>query len=100
RRPPTSTLFPTRRSSDLSVARAEPKRQFCPWQAPYSHSRYTTILHLRFATYAVLTLQPSAASQNLPVMRQWRRFAPNDESGPSIDRKSTRLNSSHVAISY
>src|SRR5690349_22202503 len=60
RRPPRSTLFPTRRSSDLSR-----------------------------------TTEP-------PLQRRDRRAAARLDRAPKVraDRKSTRLNSSHVEISY
>src|SRR5207249_9252364 len=59
RRPPRSTLFPTRRSSDLFAARI-----------------------------AVRSFRPDACVPD--------RFSPLRD----LDRKSTRLNSSHVSISY
>src|SRR5438045_5592322 len=63
RRPPRSTLFPTRRSSDLSSS-----------AIPLRHARIDPGAHLR----AVL----------------------HDEGRSRQDRKSTRLNSSHLGISY
>src|SRR5690625_5821044 len=69
-RPPRSTLFPTRRSSDLSP------------------------LSLSTSTPSKFT-SPVAVSSRLSTAR------PNvDLPHPDSDRKSTRLNSSHVAISY
>src|SRR5690242_21409990 len=67
RRPPRSTPFPTRRSSDLprpagTVARRE------------------------------------ARDQRAPARRHPRRVPADDHAGR--DRKSTRLNSSHMSISY
>src|SRR5438034_3686125 len=62
RRPPRSTLFPSRRSSDLLL---RPHSQ--------SISKRQRLVHLR-------SLTPLCAS--------------------AIDRKSTRLNSSHTVISY
>src|SRR3989442_11721307 len=63
RRPPRSTLFPTRRSSDLSRLR---------WHAPVAASAVT--------------------GEGLEVLKQTLVEV--------VDRKSTRLNSSHVRISY
>src|SRR5437868_8001616 len=65
RRPPRSTLFPTRRSSDL--ARADP----------------------------VVRDGIRGLPRGLGARR--RGTAPRQ---PALDRKSTRLNSSHVSISY
>src|SRR5439155_2461156 len=60
RRPPRSTLFPTRRSSDLDERPIGPHAELA-------------------AEHDVESLRPGTAG---------------------LDRKSTRLNSSHVAISY
>src|SRR5690349_24261941 len=65
RRPPKSTLFPTRRSSDLAIRRVLP-----------------VVLQAGVSGLAGLEL----AAQERVVLRG--------------DRKSTRLNSSHVEISY
>src|SRR5256885_10713255 len=71
RRPPRSTLFPTRRSSDLSLEvprRSEPRKDF---------GRQSEVL----GTHA-----PTPRKQC------------NELGG--TDRKSTRLNSSHLVMSY
>src|SRR5438874_9287729 len=68
RPPPRSTLFPTRRSSDLSLAEAFPVQHLAsppPWRQP------------------------------LKTNEAFARRLQSPE-----DRKSTRLNSSHVEISY
>src|SRR5690554_6999177 len=89
RRPPRSTLFPTRRSSDLpSSARAEPlvsNDQRIERQDAAGIDPQRIDLDL---------LDPRVLAQKLPEARDGlgQRFA--------IDRKSTRLNSSHVRISY
>src|SRR5437870_10926281 len=67
RRPPRSTLFPTRRSSDLAARLQE------------------------LAVLGEARLRPVA-------QREQRLLGPEPPS--RLDRKSTRLNSSHVAISY
>src|SRR5690349_23249941 len=76
RRPPRSTLFPTRRSSDLSrIHRLGGKmKKLCGLEA---------------LLFPLLFLVTAAAAQSYP-------------SRPVSfeDRKSTRLNSSHVEISY
>src|SRR5437588_5122286 len=64
RRPPRSTLFPTRRSSDLTPARA---------------------------------IDPSILARiRVPVQSDKQGI----EAADVLDRKSTRLNSSHTVISY
>src|SRR2546430_17243298 len=71
RRPPRSTLFPTRRSSDLNklifMFGAEPSQLFVP-HLDYIMQRHGRIFYGLGADY--------------------------------VDRKSTRLNSSHSQISY
>src|SRR5689334_23766174 len=71
RRPPRSTLFPTRRSSDLTVVGGGAHRTL-------------------FAVFLGVALSISA----LPVIA---KTLLDQEHG---DRKSTRLNSSHSSISY
>src|SRR2546426_4979448 len=74
RRPPRSTLFPTRRSSDLAPR-------------PASHARTRSAAVLR---------APRAGRGERPQPARSRAA-----SGPTArDRKSTRLNSSHLVISY
>src|SRR5437870_10000660 len=76
--PPRSTLFPTRRSSDLPEAGGRSGR----YRNTHTHRHEAGIDRMR---------KPAKYSAS----NQFRR-------GESIhrDRKSTRLNSSHVAISY
>src|SRR3712207_8173021 len=78
RRPPRSTLFPTRRSSDL-VALADTIGQAIPFAG------------LFFAVKRIATTYLG------PWFDQYRLRRGLDE---EIDRKSTRLNSSHANISY
>src|SRR5438874_7415328 len=70
RRPPRSTLFPSRRSSDLIV-----------FDLDYEH-------------LLLVTHEDSAAA----VGREYAAYL--DRHDIVLDRKSTRLNSSHVEISY
>src|SRR5690554_7203774 len=67
RRPPRSTLFPTRRSSDL---------------------------------FKQLTKETQALTRAENNRSKTRSIAVNKEIDLALDRKSTRLNSSHVRISY
>src|SRR5699024_12362464 len=68
--------FPTRRSSDLSSA-----LRLIPFSA-------------RLARVSSIRLQNRSRSFSLAF------FATMEKNGCRIDRKSTRLNSSHVSISY
>src|SRR5437660_9392440 len=70
-RTPSSTLFPTRRSSDLNLLRNRSKGR-----APIGNRTCLTLL------------------------TNSRRGGFGEALGETSDRKSTRLNSSHVAISY
>src|SRR3712207_7066418 len=72
RRPPRSTLFPSRRSSDLCVGSS------CHSADPNPNGRLTVTFF-------------SFAGSPLPIV--FLHFI-------SLDRKSTRLNSSHANISY
>src|SRR5204862_6925297 len=76
RRPPTSTPFPTRRSSDLGPPDMLVRRIAIPRQ--------------RCQTAAICGLESDGNSAS---------HTP-DSHASSPDRKSTRLNSSHVEISY
>src|SRR5439155_19627654 len=67
--------FPTRRSSDLAVARA----------AIEARSHYIDLADGRQFVVGISSLNAQALAAGVTVTR---------------DRKSTRLNSSHVAISY
>src|SRR5207253_10171132 len=80
--------FPTRRSSDLSYPQAW--KRFCYRSANQRESRPS------FASGAVRPAERRAIGVVWRGRRGWcRTFF-----GLSPDRKSTRLNSSHVAISY
>src|SRR5436309_7151795 len=73
RRPPRSTLFPSRRSSDLRIARAERRQEGDAGRD-------------RPEPFAIEHVDLTAAAALVRVLVK--------------DRKSTRLNSSHVKISY
>src|SRR3712207_5345551 len=72
RRPPRSTLFPTRRSSDLDTCFLLP-----------------VIFPVKTSNSQILSISSPKNSNLMPVLV--------DDAG---DRKSTRLNSSHANISY
>src|SRR5690349_22010059 len=88
RRPRRSTLFPSRRSSDLvaTLDRALEHRR------AVEEPRLTGDRQHQFARALVLGAdrRPDRPAQRL-VLHQLR---------VALDRKSTRLNSSHVEISY
>src|SRR3712207_6944086 len=92
RRPPKSTLFPTRRSSDLPVEVEEQQRV----RALLGRVRR-----------GALQVEHQAAAVAEPSERVGRRLAPTRrQQVPAVaerdrqDRKSTRLNSSHANIPY
>src|SRR5207249_11257487 len=81
---------PTRRSSDLLATRGD--RHY--WQTlPGSERGNVSRYALLVSAFALLPL--AANAQELPA-RTIRIIVPS----PPGDRKSTRLNSSHVSISY
>src|SRR5438067_10751105 len=83
RRPPISTLFPTRRSSDLraDLIRAAARRHFA------EHG------------YDAASMRDIAADAGITIATLYFRCATKEQL-LFEDRKSTRLNSSHVSISY
>src|SRR2546426_3635007 len=78
RRPPRSTLFPTRRSSDLSGSLDTSWADMCRMLAIVSQKPAPVDTLMAFRALA-------------DTGRNFRDFG---------DRKSTRLNSSHLVISY
>src|SRR5258707_8385956 len=82
RRPPRSTLFPTRRSSDLGLI------------APL------LILSGAAAAAPATSNVVQTTTQFTPKMLQCDSPDPARAIGGCEDRKSTRLNSSHANISY
>src|SRR5690349_22417936 len=88
RRPPRSTLFPTRRSSDLSVVR----------RAGDFHDRAAGGRQ-RAELLGVHGTAVRAQAVRVRRLRSGPAGAPR-QLAATPDRKSTRLNSSHVEISY
>src|SRR5687768_17732510 len=84
RRTPRSTLFPTRRSSDLGAAAIAAGLVLDAWLMPINKNLWTP-------SYAVFMTGCSLAA--------FAAFHAALDGAPS-DRKSTRLNSSHGYISY
>src|SRR5256885_7076919 len=88
RRPPRSTLFPSRRSSDLETALR--RGVFCIGGANHGAEEDCK------ATGGVKSPSRTAGrQQSLSVQTQYDRRRRR-----VLDRKSTRLNSSHLVISY
>src|SRR5207249_12039593 len=83
--------FPTRRSSDLDRQRPEGR--------PRSRVSISSLL-----SWECCALSPTSAPA--PVLEEGRKAPPSSSGLPKAgggqrrDRKSTRLNSSHVSISY
>src|SRR5690606_42158907 len=90
-RAPAPTLFPTRRSSDLIDSAGEPDARF-PAPAQPQSGQLQGATRIRARTVSALVRACRAARRHL----ERRRTA----DGRDRDRKSTRLNSSHVKISY
>src|SRR5205814_2563317 len=74
--------FPTRRSSDLEPLRRRPHRALGIARLEREHAEHIVARHQRRPYHPGGLRRPSA------------------EPGPGRDRKSTRLNSSHLGISY
>src|SRR5207302_10318323 len=86
--------FPTRRSSDLRVQRSAPAELDWEVEASQDAPRYATgerVRHRKFGGGVVRAV--SGSGRELKVTVEFD----DQEIG---DRKSTRLNSSHVKISY
>src|SRR5690606_41891273 len=94
RSPPWSTLFPTRRSSDLLCFRQQP-----------DHPRTVVAVDLTDGSIETLVdLNPEFRRLRLGEVElfEWTNAKDYGTFGYLVtpDRKSTRLNSSHVKISY
>src|SRR5688572_31250068 len=90
RRPPRSTLFPTRRSSDLR------EQQFTLEAAADFLGGCRILHHLRADNLD----RDSDAQLGVPRLIHRAHAAGAEQANDVVDRKSTRLNSSHSQISY
>src|SRR5207249_10996400 len=84
--------FPTRRSSDLFVGGVQGRlnNQFA----------VTIAIAMLISAFNALTLSPALAALLLRPRQSSRGLLARFYGGFNQDRKSTRLNSSHVSISY
>src|SRR5690606_41277621 len=90
--------FPTRRSSDLFLTQTG---QMCTdWRQEFI--LLSDVLGVSMLVDAINHRRPSGATENTVLGPFYVSDAPRYENGANIclDRKSTRLNSSHVKISY
>src|SRR5439155_21643264 len=93
-RQPLSTLFPTRRSSDLLVSQSTPKTFMCP------SARFVPGVRKEQKDYAINGGPVGCCPERNNGTNTTLTGVANALIGIRLDRKSTRLNSSHVAISY
>src|SRR2546430_2842491 len=100
RRPPRSTLFPYRRSSDLARDRLDTADRRASADS-HAHARLAErivqLVGLAFASAGGADLDEHQCPRGLPAFALAQRAADPRHAG---DRKSTRLNSSHSQISY
>src|SRR5205814_6425079 len=98
--PPQPPSFPTRRSSDLDLRRLEPlKRQL---QLHFMRRTSLTAVSRHAARelgriYGVAPASVTVVHNGTRLPNRCGRVRPSDD--PRLDRKSTRLNSSHLGIS-
>src|SRR5258707_5350071 len=84
RRPPRSTLFPTRRSSDLLF----------DWLEIYQRAPEQDRDYIKRLAEFVKEWEDKSETRKLPEFIEYLDYF------EQADRKSTRLNSSHANISY
>src|SRR2546426_2809204 len=89
RRPPRSTLFPTRRSSDLLETLIV---------SDILPSQTTELAHYLLPGCAHAEKRGTFTNIKGRVQKLMKAVEPRGDARP--DRKSTRLNSSHLVISY
>src|SRR5207249_11850219 len=90
--PPKPPSFPTRRSSDLVLEDVYTAYRFPRAALLMAHARGVVCLAAHRHDVTVLTLSPAEVKRAVS--------ANGAASKDQVDRKSTRLNSSHVSISY
>src|SRR5690606_40136303 len=89
--------FPTRRSSDLQRTERHPRVLLITTQAMHDD-----LFHLYDADllHGVVAAPWTPGRLAVQAQGQLARWSETSASPPTQDRKSTRLNSSHVKISY
>src|SRR5207249_11219818 len=95
-RSPISTLFPTRRSSDLLVAELSSQQNIIAVVVDDSRSMSIADSEGKTREAAAVEALEGGVLAGLRQRFQTRLY----RLGRELDRKSTRLNSSHVSISY
>src|SRR5690606_40753124 len=91
--------LPTRRSSDLDFDHRQwPKGH---WAVRGVFEWFTLSSASEMNIQAAITRTPASNESRSRPQRGWRRLlSVANKASPTTDRKSTRLNSSHVKISY
>src|SRR5438067_11197951 len=92
----------------ILILRPTPSFFFFFFNAPATTEIYTLSLHdalpIYWSRYRQLRQEfrrPEPSGSSAPTCRKFRaHFAPLPSAARNLDRKSTRLNSSHVSISY
>src|SRR5699024_11566346 len=85
--------FPTRRSSDLGA-----QRQL---RVPHRQRPHRAVSHqLETGTGCAMYGTSEVSLSSAVLQTAGENHGRNDREQPGLDRKSTRLNSSHVSISY
>src|SRR5690606_39578820 len=99
-RPPRSTLFPYRRSSDLTEANWSSWRidDFLPYLECVADAFGAD--RLMYGSDWPVCLVAATYGEQLNIVKQFCQRFSQEERNMILDRKSTRLNSSHVKISY
>src|SRR5690606_41810781 len=91
--------FPTRRSSDLD-GHVRPQVKVLKYKTQFT-AHAIDLLAIgsdQFAIFGFLELEFFAGDQDLALVRVFQQVDAAQQGG--LDRKSTRLNSSHVKTSY
>src|SRR5207253_10090788 len=90
--------FPTRRSSDLSAIEQLMRRR--DWASAAREATHTERIEKAIAAIDVVSARPGAGERPFTLSAKVYNVDDAERAADAGDRKSTRLNSSHVAISY
>src|SRR5699024_11921589 len=91
--------FPTRRSSDLALSMYLDDREFTYESKPLLFRDYFPYRNILPGERNITIFQASSSSKPVELYAAKESFKPGVLYS-ILDRKSTRLNSSHVSISY